>query len=831
MLKIRAQTIRDIYNYYQLHGAIGFLRHGFEQLSLLNSRESGNGILSILATHFIENERKLAFYHDPLVSIIVCNKDGIRHLPALCDALDAQAYRHFEIIFVDNASTDESTEYFLKRFPNAQIIKLNTNLGFAAANNIGYLATTGELVALLNNDTVPEHRWLSELVEVLRMRPLAACAVPKLLFNRFFSEITIRCTQTVFLGVTELIRSLDYPKAFVYGREIVGQNDLLISGDTTLLIPAQDSTISFCFHSTIESVARILILRGGQAIYSGNVDNSSALRIEVSNSWTDGGHWRRVINNAGSTERFFFEPADRGYGEVDRGQFEEIVPVDYLCGCAAVLKRAALKSDLLFRPEFFAYFEDSELSIRLRRGSGQIIYAPRSVVLHTHSATAGSNPEYRKYLVDRNRVVFKYLRSPALLRRLVLTHTVFSVDPLRDSGLQRLSLFRALYSMAKVPKMLSGSCGVPAIRDAMALIGAGFQPIVQTRLRVCIYNEYWNSCGGGEAHALEFARNLFSDNIELTLASGNTIDVRRLSRLFDFDLQRIVLLIKPGFCSADTKQFDLFINSTYQSTLVSQAKHSIFVVSFPSRRSSSAFLDSYFFAYNSEFTSYWSSKYWGKANGMIIEPVVCSFSGIDVSLNPNKLILSVGRFSNRGHAKNQHCIAKAFIAANRGNPNSDWHLALVGTLDHTSRDDVAYYQEIVQLSKGHSILVIEGATHEEVKSLYLRAKVYVHAVGIGVDEQKHPELTEHFGMTVAEAINAGCYVIVHNSGNPPFLLRSYGFGAVYTTASELVERLRVAIQGFDDGTFCKVTTREDRFTRVSFNERLSSALTAIGFHE
>ena len=830
MMKLRMQSVRDVADYYRLHGATKLLRHAFAQLSTLKQRESQRSIASIISQHFLDNGSKLAFHHEPLVSIIICNRDGMRHLPDLSDGIDRQAYRNFELVFVDNASTDGSAEYFSERFPIAKVIRLDRNLGFAEANNIGYLAATGEFLALLNNDTIPQERWLSELIEALRLHRKAACAVPKLFFNGFFSTVIISCSASLRLSVADLLTSLEYRKAFINGNEQGERSrDLDISQETTLHLPAQECPIVLNFSSNTDSAVRVVINRDCRTLFSGDISKGSSLRVEICNDWNDVNHWHRVINNAGSVERFFFEPSDRGYGEIDRGQYDRLTTVDYLCGCSPLLRRSALQSEQVFRPEFFAYFEDSELSLRLRRRGHTILYVPTSVVLHSHSATANSNLDQRSYLIERNRLIFRHLRSPSLLRRVVLTRAAFSAQPAAPDAENIVCRLRELYSLSRNPDRLAETCEPPSIRDALTLISKGFKPIRQDRLRVCIYNEHWSSCGGGEAHALEFARRFFSEDTELTLASTSAINAARLSQLFDIDLKNTVLLCKPDFSSADTRQFDLFINSTYQSTLISRARHSIFVVSFPSIRSSADFRSSYFFAFNSEFTRHWSAKYWGAVSGMVIEPVVrLPFDHIETSGKEN-LMICIGRFSNRGHAKNQLLVAQAFIKAISQHSGTDWRLVLAGTLHQSNRDDIAYYQKIATLCADKPISLIEGGAKREISDLYRKAKIYVHAVGLGVDAERNPELTEHFGMTVAEAIEARCFVIVHDSGNPPFLVREHGFGAIYTTEAELVDNLRMAMKRFEFGMLGDLECQERRFTTEIFNERLASTLSAIGF--
>jgi GT2 family glycosyltransferase len=67
---------------------------------------------------------------------------------------------------VDNNSHDASVEFVQKNYPNVKIIKLNDNYGFAKGNNIGASKANGEYIVFLNNDTIADPNWLTELVNV-----------------------------------------------------------------------------------------------------------------------------------------------------------------------------------------------------------------------------------------------------------------------------------------------------------------------------------------------------------------------------------------------------------------------------------------------------------------------------------------------------------------------------------------------------------------------------------------------------------------------------------------------------------------------------------------
>jgi GT2 family glycosyltransferase len=104
---------------------------------------------------------------DPLVSIVIVTWNGRQYLDACLEAVAAQTGVSSETILVDNASTDGTAAYVRERYPWVRVVTLPENCGFAGGNNAGVREARGRLVALLNNDTVPEANWLRTLVSGL----------------------------------------------------------------------------------------------------------------------------------------------------------------------------------------------------------------------------------------------------------------------------------------------------------------------------------------------------------------------------------------------------------------------------------------------------------------------------------------------------------------------------------------------------------------------------------------------------------------------------------------------------------------------------------------
>jgi GT2 family glycosyltransferase len=95
-----------------------------------------------------------------------------------------------DIVVVDNASRDGSVDAVRAGWPSVQVIARPTNDGFAAANNAGIRATRGDLILLLNSDTIVPAGAIDRLVGRLRAHPKAAVAGPRLVNGGGITELS-----------------------------------------------------------------------------------------------------------------------------------------------------------------------------------------------------------------------------------------------------------------------------------------------------------------------------------------------------------------------------------------------------------------------------------------------------------------------------------------------------------------------------------------------------------------------------------------------------------------------------------------------------------------
>ena len=122
----------------------------------------------------------------PSVTVIVLNWNG-KDLTIEClESLKQVNYSNFNILVVDNGSTDGSVELLKEKFPEVSILVLEKNLGYAAGNNRGFDSLKPDqpkFVIFLNNDTIVDENFIEPLVKQLLTHKKASQTVPKIYYE------------------------------------------------------------------------------------------------------------------------------------------------------------------------------------------------------------------------------------------------------------------------------------------------------------------------------------------------------------------------------------------------------------------------------------------------------------------------------------------------------------------------------------------------------------------------------------------------------------------------------------------------------------------------
>jgi len=194
------------------------------------------------------------------VSIIILNYKQ-KELTVNCvKSVLSQNYKDFEIILVDNASKDGSVESLRKEFghnPKIKIIESRENTGYTGGNNLGYKYAKGKYIAVLNNDTIVDKKWLVELITALESKKNIAMATSQCLNTPSFDNLykKIKIIQKKPLWTTTI---LGYPSnrkikskepvstfavhggSFIYKKNIVG-----VPFDPDYFIYAEETKLSW----------------------------------------------------------------------------------------------------------------------------------------------------------------------------------------------------------------------------------------------------------------------------------------------------------------------------------------------------------------------------------------------------------------------------------------------------------------------------------------------------------------------------------------------------------------------------------------------------------
>jgi GT2 family glycosyltransferase len=204
----------------------------------------------------------------PKVSIIVLNYNGKHHLKTCLESLLRTRYPNFEIVFVDNESTDGSVEYVQQNYPTVKIVRLSKNIYAAGGFMAGALVAKGKYISLIANDMAVDENWLAPLVEILEKMPWIAAADAKyknFYLRNMFDDAAASGRWIDYFGnnYTRGAREVDYGQYdkmnYVFCATAIIRRDILlkIGGfDTSLLFGYED--IDMCWR---------LYLAGYKAVY------------------------------------------------------------------------------------------------------------------------------------------------------------------------------------------------------------------------------------------------------------------------------------------------------------------------------------------------------------------------------------------------------------------------------------------------------------------------------------------------------------------------------------------------------------------------------------
>lgn len=103
----------------------------------------------------------------------------------------------------------------------------------------------------------------------------------------------------------------------------------------------------------------------------------------------------------------------RGVDQVDQGQFDQETQTDFITGACFLAKREVFEKVGMFDARYFLYYEDADLSMRIKRAGFKIGFTPKAVIYHKNAgSTGGSGSSLQDYFITRNRLLFGMKYAP-----------------------------------------------------------------------------------------------------------------------------------------------------------------------------------------------------------------------------------------------------------------------------------------------------------------------------------------------------------------------------------------------------------------------------------
>ena len=361
----------------------------------------------------------------PLVHVVVVDHDGGDLTLACLRSILASDWPadRLRVVLVDNASKRPVTDIVARELPSVRVIASPENRGFAGGANLGMRERgDADAVALVNNDAEVTRGWLTPLAATLASGPRVGAACPKILLTTPAIEIGITArTHRRGRGDGRAL-GVRVSGARVDGVDVWGRSQLVDGFWGFDPMPPDEPGAQW---TGAGATVRVPVAAGAPVdtppVIELRLAADGPTPVDVTSGATDtalvvdrvpGWHTIasaaapvEVINNVGSVIGPDGAGADRGWLEVDRGQYDEPADVAAWCGAAVLLARAYLDDVGLFDERLFLYYEDVELSLRGARRGWHYLTAPASVVRHVHSATSVEGSPLSFHYNERNRLL------------------------------------------------------------------------------------------------------------------------------------------------------------------------------------------------------------------------------------------------------------------------------------------------------------------------------------------------------------------------------------------------------------------------------------------
>lgn len=339
------------------------------------------------------------------LSVIVLTYNGKKYLDALFASFSAVEDAGFtwEIVLVDNASTDGTKEYVREvlspRFPDLRYIYSEQNTGFAGGNNLGAREARGEYILFLNNDTSISPDFLQNMLACIRKTDAGIVGGKLVFYYDFIPVDVVPDGEGIALKSRIGINGESWPVDAKFIKNVAHRGDLLhIREPGRLYLPLLTGPGAYTF--TWELAAG-----SGAVVCGGHKMPADKGKIILTAAECER-HGVTLIQNAGSAVNDEYNGYDIGFAEEDHGQYDAPRELTAACGAAMIMKRDVFLTAGGFDDTFFMYYEDVDLSYRVRAMGHTIRFCSEAVARHIHTGSSQEWSPFFMYHVYRNRLLF-----------------------------------------------------------------------------------------------------------------------------------------------------------------------------------------------------------------------------------------------------------------------------------------------------------------------------------------------------------------------------------------------------------------------------------------
>ena len=364
------------------------------------------------------------------VTVVVVNFNGAAFVGGCLESLRGQSVPgvQVEVLVVDNGSTDGSAELIESEFAECRLLRAGRNLGFAGGVDVAIRESGGDFVVLINNDARADPGFLSAILAPFRDGSGGPVESSGSARPGGSGGSTGSAGSSGSAGSDRL--------AAVTGRIVLTGRFLPAPADPDAYVCADGSRWK-------------------------RVSGDSGAGVELLNSTGS-----QLSRSGNARDRSWLEPVDAVVPRADVFGF---------CGGAAALRRTALDEVGLFDESLFMYYEDVDLSWRLRRSGWQVRYAHDAVVRHQHAASSGiSSPFFLTHNI-RNRVLVTARNGPPDMLARAVTRafghwlkTLRRMMSPRSTPIARRELAASTKALAQVARMLPAALAAGRRQDRTA---------------------------------------------------------------------------------------------------------------------------------------------------------------------------------------------------------------------------------------------------------------------------------------------------------------------------------------------------------------------------